>query len=85
MQIKVQLGKLDLKRSLAVILEEHRQENLLELLPIELPHILALEQLPFYHKDPFDRLIVAQALTEHLPILSVDGLFEQYPVTVYSA
>ncbi|MBI1298036.1 PIN domain-containing protein [bacterium] len=85
MQIKAQLGKLDLKRSLAVILEEHRQENLLELLPIDLPYILALEQLPFYHKDPFDRLIVAQALTEHLPILSVDGVFEQYPVTVYSA
>jgi PIN domain nuclease of toxin-antitoxin system len=64
-------------------LEEHREENLLTLLPIELPHVLALEQLPFHHKDPFDRVIVAQAIMEQLTILSVDGLIEQYPVTVY--
>ena len=83
MQIKAQLGKLELSRSLAVILEEHREENLLTLLPIELPHVLALEQLPFHHKDPFDRVIVAQAIMEQLTILSVDRLIEQYPVTVY--
>lgn len=85
MQIKMQLGKLDLDRPLAGIIEEHRQENLLELLPVELPHVLALEQLPFHHKDPFDRVIVAQALTEQLTILSVDSLLGHYPVTVYSA
>jgi PIN domain nuclease of toxin-antitoxin system len=83
MQIKSQLGKLDLDRSLAAIIEEHQQENLLELLPIELPHVLALEQLPLHHKDPFDRVIVAQAITEQLTILSVDSQFIHYPVTVY--
>lgn len=83
MQIKIQLGKLDLDRPLAVIIEEHWQEDLLELLPVELPHVLALEQLPFHHKDPFDRVIIAQAITEHLTILSVDSLFDHYPVTVY--
>ncbi|RIK43819.1 MAG: PIN domain nuclease [Chloroflexi bacterium] len=83
MQIKSQLGKLDLDRPLAAIIEEHQQENLLELLPIELPHVLALEQLPLYHKDPFDRVIVAQAIMEQLTILSVDSLFAHYPVTVY--
>ena len=82
MQIKIQLGKLDLDRPLAVIIEEHWQEDLLELLPVELPHVLALEQLPFHHKDPFDRVIIAQAITEHLTILSVDSLFDHYPVTV---
>ncbi len=83
MQIKIQLGKLDLDRPLADIIEEHWQEDLLELLPVELPHVLALEQLPFHHKDPFDRVIIAQAITEHLTILSVDSLFDHYPVTVY--
>ncbi len=82
-QIKVQLGKLDLDRPLANIVEGHLLENQIELLPIELPHVLALEQLPFHHKDPFDRLIVAQALVERLTILSVDSLFDYYPVTVY--
>ncbi len=82
-QIKVQLGKLDLDRPLANIVEGHLLENQIELLPIELPHVLALEQLPFHHKDPFDRLIVAQALVERLTILSVDSLFDHYPVTVY--
>jgi PIN domain nuclease of toxin-antitoxin system len=83
MQIKSQLGKLELDRPLAAIVEEHQQENLLELLPIELPHVLALEQLPFHHKDPFDRVIIAQAITEQLTILSVDSLFTHYPVTVF--
>lgn len=84
MQIKVQLGKLDLDRPLADIVEGHLLGNQIELLPVELPHVLTLEQLPFHHKDPFDRLIIAQALAEHLTILSVDSLFGQYPVTVYS-
>ena len=56
---------------------------LLDLLPIELPHVLALEQLPLHHKDPFDRVIIAQAITDQLTVLSVDSLFAHYPVTVY--
>ncbi len=83
MQIKSQLGKLDLDRPLATIIEEHLEENQLELLPIDVLHILALDQLPFHHKDPFDRIIIAQALTEELTVLSVDGLFGRYPVPVY--
>lgn len=83
MQIKMQLGKLDLDRPLAVIIEKHWQEGLLDLLPVELPHVLALEQLSFHHKDPFDRVIIAQGITEHLTILSVDSLFGHYPVTVH--
>jgi PIN domain nuclease of toxin-antitoxin system len=85
MQIKLQLGKLDLDRPLAAIIEEHLEENQLELLPIDVPHILALDQLPFHHKDPFDRIIIAQAFTEQLTVLSVDGLFGRYPVPVYGA
>jgi PIN domain nuclease of toxin-antitoxin system len=51
-------------------------------LPIYADHIFALKQLPNHHRDPFDRLLVAQALHENLPILSNDGLIVQYPITV---
>ena len=82
MQIKVQIGKLDLDRPLHEIIAEQQRNNLLELLPIELRHVLALQQLPLHHKDPFDRIIIAQAYSEQLTLLSVDNIFPQYPVSV---
>jgi PIN domain nuclease of toxin-antitoxin system len=82
MQIKVQLGKLDLNRPLNEIVVDQQRSNQLHLLPIELRHVLALQQLPLYHKDPFDRLIIAQALVEQLTLLSVDAIFAQYPVAL---
>lgn len=84
MQIKAQLGKLDIDRPLAQIIAEHQQKNLLDLLSVELPHVLALSQLPLHHKDPFDRLVIAQAVTEQLTILSVDSMFSQHPAPVIS-
>lgn len=56
MQIKLQLGKLTLALSLREIIESQRQTNNIEILPITLAHVLALEKLPTHHKDPFDRL-----------------------------
>lgn len=85
MQIKIQLGKLYLDRPLENIIEEHRQLNALELLSIDLPHVFALPDLPPYHKDPFDRLIIAQARTEQLTIVSADAIFSHYPVNVLSS
>lgn len=82
MQIKAQLGKLDLNRPLNEIVVDQQRSNLLQLLPIELRHVLTLQQLPLYHKDPFDRLIIAQALAEQLTLLSVDAIFTHYPVAV---
>lgn len=82
MQIKAQLGKLDLNRPLNEIVVDQQRSNLLQLLPIELRHVLALQQLPLYHKDPFDRLIIAQAFSEQLTLLSVDAIFTQYPVAL---
>jgi PIN domain nuclease of toxin-antitoxin system len=50
--------------------------------PEKLPkRLLALQTLPLHHKDPFDRLIIAQSLTEKLPVMTVDRLFEQYPAS----
>lgn len=82
MQIKHQLGKLILKLPLADIIEAQRTTNNIEILPIHLPHVLALESLPAYHRDPFDRLIIAQANVEGAIVLSCDPVFKKYPVNV---
>jgi PIN domain nuclease of toxin-antitoxin system len=52
------------------------------LLPIELTHIQAAAELPQHHSDPFDRVILAQAIEKGMPILTSDGAFERYPVEV---
>jgi len=61
MQIKFQLGKLKLKLPLATLIESQQQTNGIEVLPITLMHVLELDNLPMYHKDPFDRLLIAQS------------------------
>jgi PIN domain nuclease of toxin-antitoxin system len=84
MQIKAQLGKLELTRPLAEIIESQQFTNHVETLPVQVTHVLALQHLPAHHKDPFDRLIMAQAITENMPIVSVDTMFPLYPVTLIS-
>lgn len=81
-QIKVQLGKLSLNEPLSEMIENQQQTNNLEILPITLNHVLALNSLPLHHKDPFDRLLIAQTISEEAVIVSRDGVFENYPVTV---
>lgn len=60
MQIKIQIGKLTFNRPLREIIERQQQVNELQILPIELTHIFALDGLPNHHRDPFDRLLIAQ-------------------------
>ncbi|MEH2415303.1 type II toxin-antitoxin system VapC family toxin [Nostoc sp.] len=80
LQIKSQLGKLKLSSSLPNFIETQQQVNNLQLLPIELTHIYALEALPSHHRDPFDRILIAQAIVEKMPLLSIDVVFDAYPV-----
>ncbi|MDJ1174731.1 type II toxin-antitoxin system VapC family toxin [Roseofilum capinflatum] len=80
MQIKIQLNKLRINLPLSEVIDRQQQVNGLQILPIELTHIFALEQLPNPHRDPFDRLLIAQALVTQIPILSVDIIFDRYPV-----
>lgn len=80
MQIKLQLGKLRLNLPLAEVIESQQQTNNIEVLPITLMHVLALEGLPNYHKDPFDRLLIAQANVEDAVLVSCDPIVAQYPV-----
>ena len=76
MQIKYQLGKLTLRLPLPNLIAEQQQANSIQILPIELNHIWALDRLANHHRDPFDRLLIAQAIAEDVPILSDDGLFD---------
>lgn len=80
MQIKVQRGKLTINRPLPELIASQQQTNNLQLLPIEVPHIFALQNLPDYHRDPFDRIIISQAMVEGLPVLSKDATFDAYPI-----
>jgi PIN domain nuclease of toxin-antitoxin system len=78
--IKTSLGRLTLSRPLDRFLAEHLGSNQFTLLPIELPHTAAVATLPFHHRDPFDRLLAAQALHEKLPLVSADPVFKAYKV-----
>jgi len=80
MQIKLQLGKLQLNPSLQELINNQITINNLEILSIDLAHIWTLATLIHYHKDPFDRLLISQSITEIMPILSIDEIFDRYPV-----
>ena len=80
MQIKSQLGKLSLSLPIEELVDRNQQDNNIQLVPIDLAHISYLEQLPAHHKDPFDRIIIAQAIIEEFTIVTVDHVFTNYPV-----
>lgn len=81
-QIKIQLGKLKLNKSLAELLKSQREHNELQILPLELGHVLTLDMLPLHHNDPFDRLLIAQSISERLTIVTADDSFSVYSVKV---
>lgn len=78
--IKHGLGKLALDRPFDELIPEQLYRQQIETLQIELSHLSELIPLPLHHRDPFDRLIVAQAKAERLPIISVDPALDAYDV-----
>ena len=82
MQIKSQLGKLKLPDNLETIIDRQQRENRIQLLAIGTQHVFALTGLPNHHKDPFDRLLIAQARVENLSLITRDAKIATYPVTV---
>jgi PIN domain nuclease of toxin-antitoxin system len=84
MQIKAQLGKLNLGGPLKDLLDSQQITNSVQPLSVELTHVLGLEGLPFYHKDPFDRLLIAQTIVEGATLVSMDLQFSSYPVQLLS-
>jgi PIN domain nuclease of toxin-antitoxin system len=79
MGIKYSLGKLDLKADLKKIFELIDQSGL-TLMPITTTHILTNSVLDFHHRDPFDRLIIAQAKSEGFTLVSKDEMFKDYNI-----
>lgn len=80
MQIKLQLGKLKLRLPLKELIQSQQQTNNIEILSITLKHVLAYGDLPIHHKDPFDRLLIAQAIVENAVLISHDNIFAKYPI-----
>ena len=79
-QIKLSLGKLQMKRKLSELVDNEINGNRIELLPLSLSHIYALSHLPLYHRDPFDRILIAQSMDTNLPIVSIDEKFDAYNI-----
>lgn len=83
--IKYALGKLMLPRPPGEFIPQHLAASTTETLNVELAHTLRVADLPTLHRDPFDRLIIAQAQILSLPVITVDKKFDGYDVTLIPA
>lgn len=80
MAIKFSIGKLDLGRPFEELFPSELEKNSIEVQSITVDHLKNVCNLPFHHRDPFDRLIIVQSHVEKLPIISVDAIFGKYGV-----
>lgn len=80
--IKFSLGKLEFRQDPKALLTEMMARMGVESLPITHQHALETARLPFHHKDPFDRLLIAQAGIEKLPVVTPDAVFKKYGIDV---
>jgi PIN domain nuclease of toxin-antitoxin system len=80
--IKVQLKKLPLPRPAVPFVRQHLTRNNVQVLSIRLDHVARLESLPLHHRDPFDRILIAQSLEEDWPLISADPLLGKYAVAL---
>ena len=78
--IKKSLGKLSLRSGWHQTIQREMAVNAIQWLPIEMPHCVEVTKLPFHHRDPFDRLLVAQALVEDMQLLSRDNRLSAYAI-----
>ena len=79
-QIKQNLGKLVLHAPLQELVESQQVTNKIEILDIQASHVYSLASPPDYHRDPFDRIIVSQGVSEKLTIITHDSVLQKYPV-----
>lgn len=80
--LKAQRGKLRLPESPSVYVPTRMAHYAMESLPVTLAHALACQSLPLHHRDPFDRLLIAQATIENVPIVTADPEFRRYAIKV---
>lgn len=79
--IKISIGKYSLPEDFAVFMQAQIAENDLTILPVTVEHAAVVATLPFHHRDPFDRLLAAQATVEGVELLSADEVFDHYIAT----
>ncbi len=79
--IKYNIGKLELENSLTDLFEFIKR-NQISVIPIEFDHLLKLSSLPLIHRDPFDRIIIAQGISEKLTVISKDRFFSDYDLPI---
>lgn len=80
MIIKESSGKLKLDEEVGSIVEKSLKSQVLYELPISITHLKQVGKLSYHHRDPFDRLLIAQAITENIPIVGKDNQFDLYGV-----
>jgi PIN domain nuclease of toxin-antitoxin system len=78
--IKISINKYHLTEPYETFIDRGIRQNGFVILPIEPRHTSILTTLPFHHRDPFDRLIIAQAIAEQIPVVGVDTAFNDYPI-----
>ena len=81
MQIKIHIGKMTLTEPLSVKISRQLEQNQIHLLPIHPEHIYQLSELPDHHRDPFDRLLIAQANVEQMTLVTTDASILDYDIT----
>ena len=81
-EVAIKIGQGKIRLSVEELLEELKKQPF-EILPIEVRHVQGLTGLAPFHKDPFDRLLISQALTDDLVLVSVDRQFSQYGVRLF--
>lgn len=81
MAIKISLGRLQLAQPFEVFIPHQLSTNYIGLLGITISHLAKVARLPFYHRDPFDRLLVAQVDVERMSLVSADPVFDAYGIT----
>ena len=80
--IKYNLKKLRLPLPPSLYITKRLEISYMDIIPVHLAHVLQVEKLPDYHKDPFDRLLIAQAATENLTVITCDHQFRQYDIEI---
>jgi PIN domain nuclease of toxin-antitoxin system len=80
--IKAGLGRLEIPENLERFISDQLSRNAIQSLPIYLSHVLHTRTLPEHHRDPFDRILISQAILEEIPLLSADHRISHYPVEV---
>lgn len=79
--IKASIGKLAIPNTYDQFIPQQVQLNCMEILPISMAHLAVVTTLPFHHRDPFDRLLIAQSMVEKVSIVSADEIFDSYEIS----